>query len=319
MKAIVFKEYGSSKVLELVERPMPKPAKEEVVVRVMAAGVNPADWRLRNGQFKRAFKLELPFTPGSDLSGVVVEVGASVTAFRNGDRVFAMSALKKAGAYAEFVAVNEAHVAPLPDSLTFVEGAAIPLAGLTALQGLRDQGAIEPGQAVLINGGSGGVGSFAVQIANAIGAKVTAICSGPNIPFVKSLGADEVLDYTTINVFAGPGRYDVIFDTMALVGFRSWRKPLKNDGTLVTVNPIIGKLLPRFVTRLFGINRLRSFFVEPSGLDLNVLADYAIEKTVLPRVERTFRLEEAGLAQDLSENGRVRGKLVLTLDQSLSC
>ena len=274
MRAIVFRKYGKADVLEQAEVPDPSLSDDEVLVRVAAAGVNPLDWRLRSGELRPVIRLDLPFTTGTDVAGVVEAVGPSVASLRPGDRVFAMMSIKTGGGYAERAAVKEAHAARLPESVSFVEGAAVPLAGLTALQALRDLGGVKSGQAVLINGGSGGVGVFSVQLAKAMGATVTAVCSGPNVPFVRDLGADEVIDYKTDDVFAGPRRFDVFFDTIASAGFRRWRSALKADGTLVTVNPIVGKVLPRLVTRALGINRLRSIFVEPSGTDLRSLAEY---------------------------------------------
>lgn len=316
MRAVVFRKYGKADVLELAEVATPRLADDEVLVRVEAAGVNPLDWRLRNGELRLAIRLALPFTMGTDVAGVVEAVGASVTSLQPGDRVFAMMSVKRGGGYAERASVKEAHAARLPESVSFVEGAAVPLAGLTALQALRDLGGVKSGQSVLVNGGSGGVGVFAVQLAKAMGATVTAVCSGPNGAFVRRLGADEVLDYKTTNIFAGPRRFDVIFDTIASAGFRRWRSSLKADGTLVTTNPVIGKVLPRLVTRALGVNRLRSIFVEPSGTDLRTLAEYLEAGKVVPHVERTFPLAAAKEAQEISEAGKVRGKLVLTVSET---
>jgi len=311
MKAVSFNEYGPAEVLKFGEVPMPTVGPDEVLIRVRVAGINPADWRLCNGQFRRAFRLKLPFIPGSDVAGEVEAVGSRVTRFRKGDGVFALLGLKAGGGYAEYATAPEDAVAHIPAGGDCDAYGATPLAGLTAWQGLVRYGGIQSGQTVLIHGGSGGVGSYAVQIARSFGAHVTAVTSGGNAELVRGFGADEVIDYRTKDPFQGPKRFDLIFDTIATESFKRWAPALKKSGVLVTVNPIIGKVLPRFVTRMMGIDRLASFFVLPNAKDLTRLGELIEAKQVRPHVQATFSLEQAADAQILSEGGRVRGKLVL--------
>ena len=189
MQAIGFRHYGGAEVLELISVPRPVLAPDAILIRVGAAGVNPADWRIRGGQFRFFARLSLPFVPGSDVAGVVEAVGPAVTRFRPGDAVYAMLPSLAGGALAEYAAVPERDAAHMPGNLSFVEAAAVPLAALTALQALRDQANLRPDAHVLINGASGGVGSFAVQIAKALGAQVTAACSGRTMPTLRATSA----------------------------------------------------------------------------------------------------------------------------------
>lgn len=318
MKAVVFEEYGGPETLRVVERPKPVPAHDEILIAVAASSINPADWRLRSGQFKYGMRLTLPFTPGNDLSGRVVEIGPGVTGFTLGDLVFAMTPLKAGGACAEFVAVNSALVAHAPRAIPLAEVAALPLAGLTALQALTTYGQLQAGQKMLVGGASGGVGHFAVQIAKALGAEVSGLCSSGSAPFVRGLGVEEVYDYANPASFAGPRRFDLVFDAVAKEYFYRWRQMLRADGTVVTTNPVIGKILPDALTSLFGIPRLRSFFVQPSGADLRTLADLVDTGIVKPRIAARFALGDLAAAHRVSAVGRVRGKLLVDITSSLS-
>jgi NADPH:quinone reductase-like Zn-dependent oxidoreductase len=235
MRVIGFRRYGPPEVLEELEVPRPEPGAGEVLIRGAAAGVNPADWALRGGSLRPFVRLELPFVCGSDVAGVVEATGARAEA--PGDAVFAMTPTGKGGTYAEYVAVAADNVARVPSGLTLVEAATVPLVGLTALQALRDMAKLAGGERVLVYGASGGVGTFAVQIAKAMGARVTAACSGRNAELVRGLGADEVIDYTGENaVPAGPG-YDVVFGAVNTLSVLRWRRALRPRGRIVTVNP----------------------------------------------------------------------------------
>jgi NADPH:quinone reductase-like Zn-dependent oxidoreductase len=314
VKAAAFEMYGGPEVLRVVDMPSPVPRSNELLVRVYAAGVNPADWKLRSGQFRYLFRLPLPFVPGMDIAGEVIAVGAAVRGFSIGDRVFAMLQMKAGGGYAQEAVVEAALAAHAPRALSLAEASAIPLAGLTAYQALHRHGAIAAGQAVLVNGASGGVGAFAVQIARAAGASVTAITSTQNIDFARELGADSVLDYRIDDVFCGPRRFDLVFDTIAKVSFRRWRDVLRPTGVVVTVNPVIGKVVPSFVTRMFGIDRLRSVFTEPSADDLLALARLVETGSVRVPIQRTYALDDVIAAHEHSASERVRGKLVIAMD-----
>jgi NADPH:quinone reductase-like Zn-dependent oxidoreductase len=261
-------------------------------------------------------RLKLPFIPGLDIAGIVAEVGSAVTGFRAGDAVYAMLPNTTMGGYAEYAAVAESNVAHLPSNLTFTEAAAIPCAALTALQALRDEAQVKPETRVLIYGASGGVGSFAVQIAKTLGAHVTALCGGRNVEFVGSLGADEVIDYTQTDIMAEKKRHDVVFDAVGVYPFGKWKRILHPRGTLVTVNPILGnpiqKLLARFDT---DRRQLKSLLVQPSGTDLEILNDWIASGKLRPIIDQCYPLAKAAEAHRYSETKRVRGKLVLIVDQ----
>jgi len=315
MKAVGIRRYGAAGVLEMWELPKPTPAPNQVLVRVVAAGVNPADWRLRNGQFR--FFIKLPFVLGADVAGVVEAVGAAVTRFRPGDAVYALLATIQGGGYAEYVAINEAMVAAIPPKLTFAEAAATPLTALTALQALRDKAKLQPSARLLVNGASGGVGSFAVQIGKALGAHVTGVCSGRNAALVSSLGADTVLDYTAGAPLSGAVPYDVIFDTVNTLTLAKVRHALVHQGALISVNPLTGNPLSAALARLRG-RQLKSVLVQPSGADLERLTAWVMMGRVRPVIDRCYPLPEAAVAHCYSETGRVRGKLVLVVDETLA-
>jgi NADPH:quinone reductase-like Zn-dependent oxidoreductase len=313
MKAVSYATYGGPKVLRVLNIPTPVPGPAELLVRVHGAGINPADWKLRSGQFRRLFRLPLPFVPGMDIAGEVAGVGSDVRGFAIGDRVFAMLEMKSGGAYAEFAVVDGSLAAHAPVTASSLEAAAVPLAGLTAYQGLHRHGGITSGQQVLVYGASGGVGAFAVQIARAAGASVTGVTSTLNLDLVRALGANDVLDYRTADIFAGPRRFDLIFDTIAKVSFRRWRNVLRAHGTFVTVNPVIGKLMPAMLTRALGINRVRSMFTETSAGDLAALARLIDAGQMRVPIERIYRIDDVAAAHEHSAGERVRGKLVIDL------
>lgn len=223
MQARGFRHYGGVEVLEPLTLPVPTPGPNEVRIKVAAAGVNPADWRLRSGQFRFAMRLKLPFVPGSDIAGVVAAVGPQVSQFRPGDAVYAMTPAAQGGGYAEYAVIAAEHAAQAPQGISFAQAAGTPLVALTALQALRDKAELQAGQRLLVYGASGGVGSFAVQIGKAMGAEVTAAASGRNRELVAGLGADAVLDYTAEDVTAARERYDVIFDAVNVLSFGTMR------------------------------------------------------------------------------------------------
>lgn len=315
MSVVAFRRYGEAEVLEKLELPVPTLKHDEVLVRVAAAGVNPADWRIRSGQFKRFMKVPLPFVPGAGVAGVVEAVGASVERFRPGDRVFAMLPAARGGGYAEFATIAAQDAAHIPRNVTFVEAAAAPLAGLTALQALRGQARLQAGARVLIYGASGGVGIYAVQIAKAMGAHVTAACSSRNGPLVRDLGAEAVVDYTQTDVTTLAERFDVLFDAVNKLSFLKARRVVRKGGVMVSVNPFVGKLVPDLLAPLWGGQRLRSLFVRPSGEDLGVLGRWMAEGRVRSAVSETYPLSQVTEAHRRSETGRVAGKLVLVVDE----
>ncbi|QIN80602.1 zinc-binding dehydrogenase [Rubrobacter marinus] len=318
MRALGFRRYGPPEVLEPTEVPKPRPADDGVLIRVAAAGVNPADWRLRSGQLRLAVRLKMPFVPGSDVAGVVEAVGPAVTRLRPGDAVYAMLPNTAGGGYAEYAAVAERDVARVPPGLSLAQAAGVPLAALTALQALRDRANLRSGDRVLVNGASGGVGTFAVQIAAAMGGRVTGAASGRNAELVRSLGAKEVLDYAREDVLAGGERYDAVFDAANVLSFRAVRKALRPDGVFVTVNPVIGKLSPRWLARLRGGRRMESILVRPGGEDLETVGRWISGGLVKPVIDRSYGLAEAAEAQRYSAEGRARGKILLVVDEGLA-
>jgi NADPH:quinone reductase-like Zn-dependent oxidoreductase len=318
MQAIGFRRYGGPEALESLEASAPTLAPDAVLIQVAAAGVNPADWALRSGRLRFAVRLKLPFVPGSDVAGLVAAVGPGVTRFRPGDAVYAMLPTSAGGGYAPYAAVAEREAASAPPGLSFAEAAAVPLAGLTALQALRDHAGLAAGARVLINGASGGVGSFAVQIAKAMGARVTAASSRRNAELARGLGADEVIDYTSEDVTAAGAGYDVILDTASTHPFGRWRRALAPKGVVVTVAPTPANFVVARLTRLGGGRRLEMFLVRPSGADLELLSGWITSGRVRPLIDRYYPLADAIAAHRHSESRRARGKLVLLVEPELA-
>ena len=317
MRAVGFRRYGAPEVLEELEVARPAPRLGEVLLKVAAAGVNPADWALRGGRLRPFVRLKLPFVPGSDVAGVVEAVGPGVTRFGPGEAVYAMTPTSEGGGYAEYVAVAEDHVARVPPGLSLGEAAAVPLVSLTALQALRDRAGLAAGDHVLINGASGGVGSFAVQISKAMGARVTATCSARNAELVRGLGADEVLDYAGDGATGGP-RYDVIFGAVNTLPISRWRRALPPGGRIVTVNPLFENAVLAWLARVVGRVRLEGVLVRPSGADLETISAWISAGEVRLVIDRGYSLSEAVEAHRYSESRRVRGKLVLVVDGQLA-
>ncbi|MGL5909623.1 MAG: NAD(P)-dependent alcohol dehydrogenase [Phycicoccus sp.] len=309
MSAMAFARYGPPDVLEPMERPVPQPRHDEVLVQVAAAGVNPADAVLRAGRLRVVARLRLPFVPGADIAGTVAAVGAGVTRFRPGDRVLAMLPVRDGGGYARYAVAREEHLAALPEGVAPGRVAGLPLAGLTARQALRV--GVGPGSTLLVHGGSGGVGSMAVQLARLAGADVAATAGAANAGLVSGLGATEVFDHRTWS-FTGR-RYDVVLDTVGDRPFRRWRPLLRAGGVLVTLNPARGNPVARSVARSSG-RRLVPLMVRPDGEDLEVLVDLVGQGRLRPLVEATYPLAHAAAAHRRSETRRVRGKLVLVVD-----
>jgi NADPH:quinone reductase-like Zn-dependent oxidoreductase len=323
MKAIVQDKYGSTDVLEFRDIGKPEIADDEVLIRVHAAGVDRGVWHLMTGlpyPIRLAgYGLRAPKTPvpGMDMAGVVEAVGKDVTRFHPGDEVFGIGK----GAFAEYARAPENKLALKPASLTFEQAAAVAVSGLPALQGLRDHGRVEPGQKVLIIGASGGVGTFAVQLAKVFGAEVTAVCSTTKVEMVRSLGADHVIDYTRDDFADGKQRYDVILDIGGNASLARLRRALAPKGTLViaggeeggrwlggTDRQIRALLLSRFVGQ-----KLTTFVSKENYEDLNVLKELIESGKITPVIDRTYPLTEARQAIRYLEQGHARGKIVITV------
>jgi NADPH:quinone reductase-like Zn-dependent oxidoreductase len=322
MKAIAYHRYGPPEVLGLEEVDEPVVQDDDVLVRVRAASVNPRDWHFLRGlpYVVRPVGLRRPKSGvlGSDIAGQVEAVGKAVTRFRPGDEVFAFVL---SGAFAEHAAVPQAVLGPKPATLTFEQAATVPLAALTALQGLRDHGRVQPGQKVLILGASGGVGTFAVQLARSFGAEVTGVSSTRNLELVRSLGADHVIDYTREDFTRNGQTYDLIFQ---LAGTRSpsdLRRALTPKGTLVLssgesdgrwIGPL-GRVIKAAVLSPFLRQRLVTFEAKQSKDDLRVLKELVESGKLVPVIDRTYPLIETSEAIRYLETGHARGKVVITV------
>jgi len=306
LKAVRIHRYGGAEVLSYEELPKPEPGPGELLVRVHAAGVNPIDWKIREGHYKLVMRLPLPIVLGWDVSGVVAAVGAGVAGFRRGDAVFARPDIKRGGTYAEYVAIRASDAALKPKAIDHVHAAAVPLAGLTAWQGLFDKAGLREGQRVLVHAAAGGVGHFAVQLAKWKGAFVAGTASGRNEALVRSLGADQVVDYTRERFEDVVAPVDVVLDTLGGdAGRRSW-KTLKRGGTLVSVLDIAVPL-----KGALRLKRGRFLLIKPNADQLGFIAGLIDAGRVKPLVENVFPLAEARRAHELSQSGRVRGKIVL--------
>lgn len=305
MKAVSFTQFGDSNVLRYGDLPTPVPAAGEVLVRVKAASVNPADWKVRRGGRSRG-PLTEPMIPGYDIAGDVVAVGTGVTAFKTGDAIYAMTPLGRGGAYAQFVSVPTANVAAKPQRADYIHAAAVPLAALTAWQALFDVAKVAPGQTVVVQGGAGGVGHFAVQFAKAHGAKVIATASARNGDYLREIGADGVIDYQSTPFENVIEDADVVLDTVGGDTLRRSYGVLKPRGQVVSIvdDPDKGELERR------GLVGSRAV-VRPDGAQLAQIARLIDSGKVKPHVSEVLDLQAAAAAQDLSEKGRTRGKIVL--------
>lgn len=308
MRAVRIHRYGGPEVLSYEEAPAPQPAAGEVRVRVHAAGVNPVDWKIREGWLKDRLNHTLPLILGWDISGEVEAVGADVTRFKIGDPVFSRPDISRDGAYAQYIAIRESELAFKPRSLDHVHAAGVPLAALTAWQALFDAARLESGQTVLVHAAAGGVGSFAVQLANWIGARVIGTASARNREFVLGLGADEVVDYRSTPFEQAVRDVDVVFDTLGGdVQRRSWQV-LKPGGVLVSILEV-----PSEAEAQTHQARGAYVFVQPNALQLAEIASLIDTGTLFSPVETVLPLTEVRAAHELSQSGHARGKIVLTV------
>jgi NADPH:quinone reductase-like Zn-dependent oxidoreductase len=324
MKAIVYRCYGPPEVLKLEEIPRPQEEDKRMLVKVHAASVNPLDWHYMRGEPYFMRPMAGIGTPnnihmGVDFSGTVVSVGKDVTHFKPGDEVFG----GKGGAFGEYVSVSESgSVALKPSKMSFAQAAAVPIAAVTALQALRDKGKLQAGQSVLINGASGGVGTYAVQIAKAYGAHVTGVCSTKNLAMVKSLGADQVIDYTREDFTQGQQRYDLIFDTVGTHSLSDYRRVLTPNGSLIMVGsldkgrwlgPLTGSV-DAWLYSPFVSQKMLFVLAELNAQDLNVLRGLIDEGKVISVLDRHYGLNEVPDAIRYLELGHARGKVVIAVD-----
>ena len=330
MKAIVYHEFGSPEVLRLEEVDKPVPTDNQLLIKVRAVSVNPLDWHFMEGTPYIGRPLAFGFLKptvtrlGVDYAGTVEAVGKNITEFKPGDEVYG----NKFGAFAEYVVATDKALALKPANLTFEQAASIPVAGITAFQALRDNGKVQPGQKVLINGASGGVGTFAVQIAKTFGAEVTGVCSGRNADLVRSLGADHVIDYTKEDFTKGGERYDLILDNVGNQPLSGFRRVLNPNGKYVMIggggvkdDPWFGALvrpikamlmLKPFVTQEMGM-----MLADMNRKDLTLFADLIQTGKVKPVIDKTYTFSQLPEAMRYLEEGHARGKVVVTVGDNI--
>lgn len=326
MKAIVYCEYGTAEVLKLEDVEKPVPTDDQALIRVRAAAVNPLDWHTMRGtpylmRVQTGLRKPKVTRLGVDFAGTVEAVGRNITKLKPGDDVFGV----RSGALAEYVCAREDRGVILkPANLTFEQAASVPVAAITALQGLRDKGKIQPGQKVLINGASGGVGTFAVQIAKSFGADVTGVCSTKNLDMVRLLGADRVIDYTREDFTQSAERYDLVLDNVGNRSLLEFKRVLKPKGTYVMIGgggpndgrwigpmarPVNGLLLSPFVSQNFVM-----LLADVNRDDLTILSDLMRAGKVTPVIDRRYKLSEVPEAIRYLEEGHARGKVVITME-----
>lgn len=302
MKTVLVREYGSNDVLEFADVLRPEPDTGEVLVKVHAAGVNPIDWKIRGGAGQR-MGMTLPIRLGSEIVGIIETCGAGVGHLEKGDAVFGMV---PSGGFSEYAAIRADHVVPKPKNLSFVEAAALPLAGTTAWQALFDEAKLSAGQRLLITNSSGGVGSLAIQFAKARGTHVTAVASGRNENFVRGLGADHFIDYTRQAFDHIANDIDVVLDTMGGDAYHRAFHTLRKGGKMITV-----VAFPENEAERYGVSAKRSFTV-PNAKSLTEIVSLVEAGKVTPHVDTTVPFADVRHALALSEAGRTRGKIVLT-------
>ncbi|HUI84924.1 MAG TPA: NAD(P)-dependent alcohol dehydrogenase [Candidatus Binatia bacterium] len=303
MKAAVYTRTTSGKLLEIKDLEQPVPKDDEIVLRVRAASVNPLDWRMKTER------------PGVDVAGEIVAVGRKVAHFSPGDAVFGAGK----GAFAEYVCASETRLAPKPESLSFEQAASVPIAGLTALQALRDKGGLHPEQKVLINGAAGGVGTFAVQIAKSFGAYVTGVCSTMNVELVRSLGADRVIDYTCEDFTQDAGRYDLLLDNVGNRTLLSMRHVLSPNGKCVMTGApremwkVYIRLLKAFAWPPFLRQKFRFFIANINRYDLTTFGELINAGKVTPVIDRRYPLTQIADAIAYVEEGHARAKVIISV------
>jgi NADPH:quinone reductase-like Zn-dependent oxidoreductase len=321
MKAIIYHNNGSLEVLKREEIEKPTAGDDEVLIKVSAASLNPLDYHLLRHPFIRRILIARTKSkitrPGRDVAGEVEAIGKSVTQFKPGDAVFGSCG----GAFAEYTCTSESALVKKPDNVTFEQAAAVPVAAITALQGLRDKGHIQSGQKVLINGASGGVGTFAVQIAKSFGAEVTGVCSTRNVEMVRSIGADHVIDRTQVDFTKSGQRYDLILDCFATHSLLAIRRVLNPKGSYIGVGgpfgSMIGMLAGQITQLVFSrlvSQKFVSFMAKLNKEDLAIMGELMQAGKVTPVINRRYRLSEVPEAVRYLEEGHAQGKVVITLE-----
>lgn len=312
MRAAVIHAYGDPDVLQIAHPPMPDVNDWDLLVRVRASSINPLDWKIRQGRLRLLAGFSFPKILGADIAGEIVATGDKVQGFEVGDPVYAMLNGLKGGAYAEYAAVPARNAALKPPSLTFEEAAATPLAALTALQALRDKASVASNHHVLINGASGGVGSFAVQLADHMGGRVTGVASGPSQSFLYKLGVQHAINYEVDDFVTLSEAYDAIFDVAGTCNFMSCRRVLRPRGSYVTTAPSAASIMWEGLTA-FTKQHAYVMRVQPSGADLRQLSTWMEMDAVRPAIDSVFPLSDIAAAHRHCENDHMQGKVVITM------
>jgi NADPH:quinone reductase-like Zn-dependent oxidoreductase len=315
MKAAVYHKYGSPDVLQIEEVETPSPNEDEALVRVHAASVNAGDWHMLRGRpllLRLWWGLLRPNDPilGADMAGRVEEVGRNVKQFQPGDEVFGDVSESGRGGFAEYTCAAEDNLAPKPANVSFEEAATVPLAAVVALQGVRDEGQVQPGQKVLINGASGGVGSFAVQIAKSFGAEVTGVCSTGKLDMVRSIGADQVIDYTQEDFTQSGQRYDMVLDMALHRPISDCLRALRPEGIYVVGGGSVVRMMQASASRS---KQVRNLTHRPNPEDLAFLKELLEAGKVVPAIDRCYPLQQVAEALRYYGGGHVRGKVVVTM------
>lgn len=330
MIAAYISKYGHDEKLKLGEFPEPTPGPKDVLIKIKSASVNPIDFKVRDGKVRFIRQEKFPLILGHDCSGEVIQVGSQVTKFKIGDRVFSRPRSGRIGTFAEFIAIDQSEVALMPANIDFHEAASLPLVGLTTWQAFHDVAKLKPGQKVLIQAGSGGIGTFAIQLAKQIGAEVWTTTSGKNVEFVKSLGADHVINYQTQKVTEVVPPLDVIFDTLGGDSLEQDFSVIKPGGWIVSIAGAPDQRtaqeldLSFFKTMVLGAVGLKAnmkaksvgahyrfIFMKSDGAQLSQISELVAQGAIKPVVDRVFSLKDCQSAIDYSESGRARGKIVV--------
>ncbi|WP_420149160.1 NAD(P)-dependent alcohol dehydrogenase [Spirosoma sp.] len=311
MRAAVIDQYGDSQQLHVADAPKPEVDTHDVLIHVHATGINPMDSKIRSGDMKLILSTDFPKILGAECAGVVMEVGLMITDLQVGDRVIA-SLGAKGGGYADYAVAERKNVVKIPDEVSFEQAAAVPVGALTALQALREKGHLRPNDRVLINGASGGVGAFAVQIARLMGGQVTAVCSADNAALVLELGADHVIDHNTTDFTQQPEQYNIVFDAIGKSSYDLCKNVLTEDGIYVTTLPSPKQLVDQVVS-LFKSQKAESLIASFNQQDATWLLKQMAEGKLQTVIDRTYQLHELPQAHDYSESGKVKGKLILKL------
>lgn len=315
MKAVEYDRYGSPEVLKVRDVAVPRIKADEILVCVHAAGVNPKDVFVRKGRFKLLTGSRFPKRIGYDFAGEIIKVGKTVVKYQAGEQVYGMINGWHGGAYAGFVAVKVKEVALMPGKLGFDEAAAVPLAGQTAMQALRDLGGIKNGDRVCINGSSGGVGIFALQVAKDFGAIVTSICSTRNVRLCEENGADEVVDYTKTAIESTQKRFDIFFDVFGNKSFAKSKHLLTPQGVYITTVPNLINISSRLATIISPGKKARLVWVNSNDKDLALLSEWMEEQRIRPLIDRAYRLEDTIDAHEYIQSKRAKGKVILRIHQ----